>query len=159
MQKIKKREQLKKIIERLKKSGKKIVFANGCFDLIHVGHIRFLKSAKKKGDILVVGINSDSSTRKLKGKGRPIINEKQRAEILASFEFVDYVTIFNEITVEKTLKILKPHYHAKGTDYTKDTVPEREVSLKYGIKIAIVGDKKRHSTKDIIKEILEKYKK
>ncbi len=159
MQKIKKREQLKKILEKLKKSGKKIVFANGCFDLIHVGHIRFLKSAKRKGNILVVGINSDISTRKIKGKGRPIINEKQRAEILASFEFVDYVTIFNETTVEKTLKILKPHYHAKGTDYTKDTVPEKDTSLKYGIKIVIVGDKKSHSTKDIIKTILERYKK
>lgn len=159
MQKIKKREDLKKILEKLKRKGKKIVFANGCFDLIHVGHLRFLKSAKKKGDVLVVGINSDSSTRKIKGKGRPIINEKQRAEILASFECVDYVTIFNETTVEKTLKILRPHYHAKGTDYTKDTVPERETSLKYGIKIVIAGDKKSHSTKDIIKTIVERYKK
>ncbi|MCX7697905.1 MAG: adenylyltransferase/cytidyltransferase family protein [Candidatus Goldbacteria bacterium] len=159
MSKIKNREELKRILQRLKKSGKKIVFANGCFDLIHVGHLRFLKSAKKKGDILVVGINSDLSTRKIKGKGRPIINEKQRAEILASFEYVDYVTVFNETTVEKTLEILRPDYHAKGTDYTKDTVPERETSLKYGIKTVIVGDKKCHSTKDIIRVIVERYKK
>ncbi len=159
MLKIKNRNQLKVIVEKLKKQNKKVVFANGCFDLIHVGHIRFLKSAKKKGDVLIVGINSDSSTHKIKGKGRPIINEKQRAEILASFEFVDYVTIFNETTVEKTLKILRPHFHAKGTDYTKDTVPEKETSRKYGIKIVIVGDKKKHSTKDIIKTIIERYKK
>jgi rfaE bifunctional protein nucleotidyltransferase chain/domain len=159
MSKIKKRTELKKIIEKLKKQGKKIVFANGCFDLIHVGHIRFLKSAKKRGDVLVVGINSDASTKRLKGKGRPIINEKARAEIVASFEFVDYVVIFNENTVEKTLKILMPDYHAKGTDYTKDTVPEKEISKKIGTKIIIVGDRKKHSTKDIIKTILEKYKK
>ncbi|MCX8094192.1 MAG: adenylyltransferase/cytidyltransferase family protein, partial [Candidatus Goldbacteria bacterium] len=122
MRKIIERKKLKKIIEKLKRRGKKIVFANGCFDIIHVGHIRFLKAAKKKGDILIVGLNSDKSVRKLKGKGRPIINQKDRAFILSSFYFVDYVTIFSEKDVKKTLAILRPTYHAKGTDYTKDTV-------------------------------------
>jgi len=158
MVKIIKREKLSKIIRKLKNQGKKVVFANGCFDLIHVGHIRFLKAAKAKGDILIVGLNSDSSVRKIKDRGRPIIKQKERAIILSSFYFVDYVTIFNERDVRKTLEILKPDYHAKGTDYTKDTVPEKDISEKYGIKIIIVGDKKKHSTKDLIKTIVEKYK-
>jgi rfaE bifunctional protein nucleotidyltransferase chain/domain len=158
MVKIIKREKLSKIISKLKNQGKKVVFANGCFDLIHVGHIRFLKAAKAKGDILIVGLNSDSSVRKIKDRGRPIIKQKERAIILSSFYFVDYVTIFNERDVRKTLEILKPDYHAKGTDYTKDTVPEKDISEKYGIKIIIVGDKKKHSTKDLIKTIVEKYK-
>lgn len=158
MHKIIKREKLKRIIEKAKKNGKKIVFANGCFDLIHVGHIRFLKAAKSRGDILIIGLNSDKSVRKIKGKGRPVIKQEDRALILSAFPFVDYVTIFNENDVRKTLKVLKPTYHAKGTDYTKDTVPEREISKKYGIKVIIVGDKKRHSTKDLIKIIAEKYK-
>lgn len=158
MRKIIKREKLKKIIDLLKRKGKKVVFANGCFDLIHVGHVRFLKDAKNKGDILVVGLNSDKSVRKIKGEGRPIINQNDRALILSSFYFVDYVTIFDEKDVRKTLKILKPTFHAKGTDYTIDTVPEREIAKKYGIKIIITGDKKRHSTRDLIKTIIEKYK-
>jgi len=158
MDKIVKREKLKSIIEKEKRHGKRVVFANGCFDLIHVGHIRFLKAAKAKGDILVVGLNSDRSVRAIKGKGRPIIKQHDRAKILSSFYFVDYVTIFNEKNVKNTLKILKPTYHAKGTDYTKDTVPERDFSRKYGIKTIIVGDKKKHSTKDLIKIIVQKYK-
>ncbi len=158
MFKILKREKLSKIIESAKKKGKKVVFANGCFDIIHVGHIRFLKAAKARGDILVVGLNSDRSVRRIKGEGRPVINQNDRAFILSSFPFVDYITIFNETDVRKTLEILKPTYHAKGTDYTKDTVPEREISKELGIKIVIAGDKKRHSTKDLIKTIVEKYR-
>ncbi len=158
MHKILKRTILKKILDRSKKQSKRIVFANGCFDLIHVGHIRFLKAAKEKGDILVVGLNSDKSVRAIKGKGRPIIKQQDRATILSSFQFVDYITIFNEKDVRKTLKILKPTYHAKGTDYTKETVPEKEISKKLGIKIIIVGDKKSHSTRDLIKTIIKKYK-
>lgn len=158
MPKLQKRENLAKIVDKLKKQGKKVSFANGCFDIIHVGHVRFLKAAKDKGDVLVLGLNSDASVRKLKGEGRPLVNQRERAEIMSAFEFVDYIVIFNEQTVDKTLQVLLPTYHCKGTDYTVDTVPEREMAKKFGIKIAIVGDKKDHSTKDIIKTIVEKYK-
>jgi rfaE bifunctional protein nucleotidyltransferase chain/domain len=152
------RPRLAKIIARLKKHGKKVVFANGCFDLLHVGHIRFLRGAKSKGDVLVLGLNSDASVRKLKGRGRPLINQRERAEILSEFEFIDYLVIFNELTVDKTLETLLPTYHVKGTDYTKDTVPEKDMAKRLGIKIAIVGDRKNHSTKDLIKTIVEKHK-
>ncbi|HPI04681.1 MAG TPA: adenylyltransferase/cytidyltransferase family protein [Candidatus Goldiibacteriota bacterium] len=155
--KIMTREKIGAVAAKLKKKGKKVVFANGCFDILHVGHVRFLKGAKAKGDILVLGLNSDASVRKLKGKGRPLVNQRDRAELMAAFEFVDYVTVFGEQTVEKTLRIIKPDYHAKGTDYTKDTVPEKGIAKELGIKIAIVGDKKNHSTKDIIKTITERY--
>ena len=157
MKKLQSRASLAKIVAKLKKSGKKVVFANGCFDIMHVGHTRFLSSAKGKGDVLVVGLNSDSSVRRLKGKGRPLVNEDERAEMMAAFHFVDYVTIFNELTVEETLKALRPTYHAKGTDYTKDTVPEKDMAAALGTKIVIAGDKKNHSTKDLIKTILERY--
>jgi rfaE bifunctional protein nucleotidyltransferase chain/domain len=159
MSKLKKRQDLAKIVAKLKKQGKKVAFANGCFDILHVGHIRFLKAAKAKGDVLVLGLNSDASVRKLKGEGRPLVNQSERAEIMDAFDFVDYIVIFNELTVDKTLQALLPTYHCKGTDYTVDTVPEREMAKKFGIKIAIVGDPKDHSTKDIIKTIVEKYKK
>ena len=159
MSKIKSRAALAVIVKKLKRRGKKVIFANGVFDIMHVGHTRFLKSAKTKGDCLIVGINSDSSTRKIKGRGRPIVPHKERAEILAAIDFVDYVTVFNEKTVDKTLTALRPAYHAKGTDYTKNTVPEKAISEKLGIKIVIVGDKKNHSTKDMIKDIIRKCKK
>ncbi len=159
MKKIVSRPKLAKIIAELKKKGKKVVFANGCFDLLHVGHTRFLKAARAKGDVLVLGLNSDSSVRKLKGRGRPLVNQKERAEIISEFRFIDYIVIFNELTVDKTLKILRPTYHAKGTDYTVNTVPEREMSKKLGIKTIIAGDPKDHSTKDLIKAILGKYRK
>lgn len=155
--KIMTREKIAVIAAKQKKKGKKIVFANGCFDILHVGHVRFLRGAKAKGDILVLGLNSDASVRKLKGKGRPLVNQRDRAELMAAFEFVDYVTVFGEQTVEKTLRIIKPDYHAKGTDYTKDTVPEKDIAKELGIKIVIVGDKKNHSTKDVIKTIVERY--
>ncbi|MCE5300068.1 MAG: adenylyltransferase/cytidyltransferase family protein [Spirochaetia bacterium] len=157
MLKLKKREEMARIIAGLKKQGKTVAFANGCFDVLHVGHVRFLQGAKAKADVLVLGLNSDSSVRKLKGEGRPLINQRERAEILSAFEFVDYLVIFNEMTVDKTLRILRPTYHCKGTDYTKDTVPEKEIAKKLGIKIAIVGDAKNHSTRDVIKTIVEKY--
>ncbi|MGD0566180.1 MAG: adenylyltransferase/cytidyltransferase family protein [Candidatus Goldiibacteriota bacterium] len=157
MQKLKKREALAKIIAKLKKSGKTAAFANGCFDIMHVGHVRFLESAKAKADVLVLGLNSDASVRKLKGKGRPLVNEGERAEILSAFTCIDYIVVFNELTVDKTLEVLRPTYHCKGTDYTVDTVPEKEIAKKLGIKIAITGDPKDHSTRDIIKTIVEKY--
>ncbi len=145
--------QLIEIIDREKKKGKRIVLANGCFDLIHVGHIRYLKEAKAQGDVLVVAINSDSSVHKLKGKGRPILNEEVRVEILSSFYFVDYITVFEEPNVNSILLALKPHVHAKGSDYTKETVPERETVLSYGGEIAITGGPKVKNTSGILRKL------
>jgi len=146
-------DHLNEIIRREKRNGKRIVLANGCFDLIHVGHIRYLKEAKAQGDILVVALNSDSSVHKLKGKARPILNEKERVEILSAFYFVDYVTVFEEATVENILRTLKPHVHAKGSDYTEETVPERETVLSYGGEIAITGGPKVKNTTEISRKI------
>jgi len=150
--------QLISIIQEEKQNGKHIVLANGCFDLIHIGHTRYLKESKMQGDILVVAINSDSSVRKLKGKGRPILSEKDRAEILSSFSFVDYITVFREENVDNVLLTLKPHVHAKGSDYTTETVPEKETVRSYGGKIAITGGPKVRSTSDILKDIAKKIK-
>ena len=147
--------ELYKILELLKKKGKKIVFCNGCFDLIHVGHIRYLKSAKSLGDILVLALNSDESVRKLKGKGRPVLSLEERIEILSEFPFIDYITYFDENNVSSLLKLLKPDIHAKGTDYTVENVPERDTVIAYGGKVAIAGDPKNHSTRDIIKKLKE----
>ncbi len=143
----------KKILEE-KKNNKTIAFANGGFDLIHIGHIRYLKAAKKKADILIVALNSDKSLKNLKGKNRAIINEKGRIKIVSSFECVDYVTLFNDKTVDKILLMLKPDFHCKGSDYTKDTVPEKETVKSYKGKIAIVGGEKIHSTSEILKKIV-----
>jgi len=150
--------QLKKIIQEHKKKGQKVVLANGCFDLIHLGHIRYLKESKKKGDILVVALNSDSSVRVLKGKGRPILNQKERAEIISSFSFIDYITFFKENNVEKVLLALKPDIHAKGSDYSEETVPEKETVKGYGGSITITGGPKIRSTSQLIKEIASKAK-
>ncbi len=150
--------QLTKIIQEHKKRGQKVVLANGCFDLIHVGHIRYLKESKKKGDILVLALNSDSSIRKLKGEGRPILNQKERAVIASSFYFIDYITFFDEPNVEKVLLALKPDIHAKGSDYTEETVPEKETVKGYGGTIAITGGPKIKSTSQLIKEIASKIK-
>jgi D-glycero-beta-D-manno-heptose 1-phosphate adenylyltransferase len=136
--------------------GCKLVFANGCFDLIHVGHVRYLESAKSLGDLLVVAINSDSSIRALKGVGRPLQCQEDRAEIIASFRCVDYVVLFDDPTVSGLLLALHPDIHAKGTDYTAESVPERETVRSYGGRVAIVGDPKEHSSRDMIGTILEK---
>jgi rfaE bifunctional protein nucleotidyltransferase chain/domain len=151
--------QLKKNISEQKKKGKKIVLANGCFDLIHAGHIRYLKESKKKGDILVVALNNDSSVRSLKGKGRPILRQRERADILSSFYFVDYITFFKDPTVEKVLLGLKPSIHAKGSDYTEETVPEKEIVKSYGAKVAITGGPKIRSTSQVIGRIVSLAKK
>ena len=156
MNKFKTLSQLHKIVGSQRNKGKTIVLANGCFDLIHAGHIRYLREAKKRGDILVVAINSDASVRKLKGKGRPILPERERAEILASFSDVDYLVIFDEPNVEKILRALKPDIHAKGSDYTKKSVPERDTVLGYGGKIAIAGGPKIRSTSEVIPRIFLK---
>lgn len=133
--------------------GGKIVLANGCFDLIHAGHIRYLQGARALGDILIVGINSDKQVRLLKGEGRPFMPENERAEIISALRCVDFVTIFPEATVTELLLAIQPDFHAKGTDYTEETVPEREIVLSYGGKVAIVGDPKDHSSTDIIQTV------
>ena len=140
---------LASIVEDLKAKGKIIVFVNGCFDILHVGHIRYLKGAKALGDILIAALNSDVSVRALKGSGRPLTPEGERMEILSAIRFVDYVTIFSETRVDKLLLKLKPHIHAKGTDYTVETVPERQTVLSYGGQVAIVGDPKNHSSSEM----------
>jgi rfaE bifunctional protein nucleotidyltransferase chain/domain len=145
--------ELRRTIAAERARGRTIVLANGCFDLFHVGHIRYLRAAKKMGDILVVAINSDSSVRRLKGKGRPILPQKERVEILAAFSFVDYVTSFKEPTVSRVLLALKPDVHAKGSDYTRATVPERDTVRSYGGRVAIVGGPKVRNTSTIIRDI------
>ena len=149
---IKNHNKLKEVIEKHKREGKKIIFGNGCFDILHVGHIRYIKSAKALGDILVIAINSDKSLEKIK-KRKPIISEDERLEILSAIKYIDYLTLFDEERVDKLILLLKPHIHAKGTDYTMENVPERNTVLSYGGKIAIVGDLKTHSSSDLIKKI------
>lgn len=135
-------------IERRK--GAKIVLANGCFDLFHVGHIRYLAGAKALGDCLIVALNSDEQVRKLKGDKRPFMPETERAEIVSALKFVDYVTIFPEPTVEELIRAIRPDFHAKGTDYTTGSVPERDIVIECGGKVAIVGDPKDHSSTELI---------
>ncbi len=135
--------------------GKRVVMANGCFDMLHVGHVRYLQAAKKLGDILVVAINSDRSVRKLKGPGRPIMNEQERALIIGSLSCVDYILIFNELNVIKLLRKLQPAIHAKGTDYTEASVPEGAIVRAYGGAVKIVGDPKNHATRDMIRQIAQ----
>jgi rfaE bifunctional protein nucleotidyltransferase chain/domain len=144
------REDLANRIAAARESGARIVLANGCFDVLHVGHVRYLAGARELGDVLVVGINSDEQVEIQKGPGRPVLPANERAEIVAALESVTYVTIFNEPTVEQLLLALKPHIHAKGTDYTTESVPERDVVRSYGGEVAIVGDPKDHSTTEII---------
>jgi len=151
---------LEEIIERLapdRAIGRTVSFANGIFDLLHVGHVRYLQAAADEGQILVVGINSDASTRGLKGEGRPILPQLERAEIVAALACVDHVFIFEEPDVVATLLRLQPDVHCKGTDYTLDTVPERETARAYGGRIAIVGDPKDHATRDLIRDIARRF--
>ena len=143
---IRDRAALRQAIETRRRGGQKIVFTNGAFDLLHVGHLRTLQGARKLADCLVVAINSDASIRRAKGSSRPVIPEGERAELLCGLSSVDYVTIFDDATVDALLLLLKPDIHAKGTDYTVETVPERATVLSYGGKIAITGDPKDHST-------------
>jgi rfaE bifunctional protein nucleotidyltransferase chain/domain len=153
MKKIETTERLIEKVAAARLAGKKIVFANGCFDLLHVGHIRYLEGAKALGDILIVGINSDRAVKILKGNERPLMPASERAEIIAALECVDYVTIFDALTVTELLTILKPDIHAKGTDYSVDSVPERETVKAYGGTVAIVGDPKDHSTTTFLEKI------
>lgn len=154
--KIKTLPELLDIVARDRTEGKTVVFANGCFDLIHVGHIRYLEAARALGDLLVLGLNGDESVRLLKGPGRPAMNQEERAEVLAAMECVDYVILFDDPTAEHLLRELQPDIHAKGTDYSEETVPEREIVLAYGGSIRIAGDPKDHSSKDLLKQIAER---
>ena len=147
------RERLIERVRVARTNGARIVLANGCFDVLHVGHVRYLEAAKSLGDLLIVGINSDEQTRRLKGKGRPLVPQNQRAETISALEAVDFVTIFEEPTVEQLLLALKPDIHAKGTDYTEDSVPERDVVRSFGGRVAIVGDPKDHSSSQIIERL------
>lgn len=137
----------------IRSRGETIVLANGCFDLFHAGHLRYLQGAAGLGDVLVVAVNSDDQARKLKGEGRPFTSEFERAEIISGLRFVDLVTIFDEPTVEEILLAIKPDFHAKGTDYTTESVPERDIVRSYGGTVAIVGDPKDHSSSEIIARI------
>ncbi len=131
-------------------AGKTIALANGCFDVLHVGHVRYLEGARREADCLVVAVNDDGSVRALKGEGRPILPAADRAELVAALRAVDYVVLFPETTVARLLDRLKPDVHCKGTDYAIDTVPERETVRAYGGRVAIVGDPKDHSTRDLL---------
>ena len=147
------REALISMVAQHRAHGRRVVFANGCFDGLHVGHVRYLEAARREGDVLVVGVNADSSARELKGPGRPILDEAARATLVAALRAVDRVVIFAEANVEGLLEQLRPDVHAKGTDYTADTVPESAVAKRLGIRVAIVGDPKNHSTRALLESV------
>ena len=134
--------------------GRKVVLANGCFDILHVGHLRYLEGARALGDVLLVAVNSDVSVRRIKDPGRPLLTQDERVSLVSAIRFVDYVVLFDEPDVSRILEVLKPAIHAKGTDYTEQTVPERAKVLEYGGAVRIAGDEKNHSTRDIIERIL-----
>ena len=140
-------------VARDRAAGRTLAFANGCFDLLHVGHVRYLQSAAAEGDRLIVAVNDDASVAALKGEGRPVQPAADRAELIAALRGVDYVVVFGDPTVERLLRLLKPDVHCKGTDYTVDSVPERAVVLAYGGRTAIVGDPKHHNTRELLARI------
>jgi rfaE bifunctional protein nucleotidyltransferase chain/domain len=144
------REELLELVARDRADGRTIALANGCFDLLHVGHIRYLQGAAAEADRLVVAVNDDASVRRLKGPGRPILPAAERGELVAGVRDVDYVVVFSEPTVGPLLELIHPDVHCKGTDYTVETVPERDTVRRYGGRIAIVGDPKDHSTRDLL---------
>ncbi len=147
------RDRLRELLAEHRRRGQKIVLANGCFDTLHVGHTRYLEGARREGDILVVAVNSDSSVCALKGPGRPVLPETARAALVGALRSVDYVVLFSEPNVKSLLEDLRPDVHAKGTDYTTDTVPERATSSRLGVRVAIVGDAKEHSTRDFLDSV------
>jgi len=153
MSKVFSREELKRRVDEWRRTGEQVVMANGCFDVLHVGHVRYLKAAKELGGKLIVAVNADDSVRGLKGEGRPVMPESERAEILAALEAVDAVVIFPEPNVRILLNEIRPDVQAKGTDYTTDNVPERDVVTAYGGRVEIVGDPKDHSATEIIQQI------
>lgn len=151
--KIVSREELRGRVQQWRESGNKIILTNGCFDLLHVGHIRYLHAARQLGGKVVVALNSDASVRELKGHGRPLMNEQERAEILAALTDVDAVVIFPEPDVRAIIREIHPDVQAKGTDYTADSVPERDEVIAYGGRVAIVGDPKDHSTTEFLEQM------
>ncbi len=157
MDKIYTRETLKKEIDRLRKEGKKIVFTNGCFDILHVGHTRYLEGAKKQGDVLVLGLNSDESVKALKGENRPLIPENERADVVAALESVDYVTIFHELTPLELIEYLKPDVIVKGGDWKEEEVVGREAVEKWGGRVIIIPEIRGSSTTNIIEKIIKVY--
>lgn len=150
------REQLKQRVEKWRKSGEKITLANGCFDVLHVGHVRYLHAAKELGGKLIVAVNSDQSVRALKGDGRPHIPENERAEILAALTDVDAIVVFSEPDVSALIREIHPDIQAKGTDYTAESVPERDVIMEFGGRVEIVGDPKDHSASEILRQMEQK---
>jgi D-beta-D-heptose 7-phosphate kinase/D-beta-D-heptose 1-phosphate adenosyltransferase len=157
--KIKSVNNLVNVVNRLKKKGKKIVFTNGCFDLLHIGHIRYLKKAKKLGDVLIVAINSDDSVRRLKGDGKPIVPQSDRAEILSEFPFVDFVTIFKEDTPLNTIKKILPNILVKGSDWSKDKIVGADIVKSNGGKVITIPLVRGKSTSNIIKKVIELWRK
>ena len=145
--------ELVEAVARDRAAGRTVALANGCFDLLHVGHVRYLQGAAAEGDRLVVAVNDDRSVAALKGEGRPVQPAADRAEVVAALRGVDYVVIFGDLTVERLLLLLKPDVHCKGTDYTIDSVPERAAVLAYGGRTAIVGDPKQHNTRELLARI------
>lgn len=151
------RRDLRAALERERSAGKRIALANGVFDLLHVGHVRYLQAARKEADLLVVALNSDASVRELKGPGRPLLPEQERAEILSALACVDYVVLFDEPTAAPLILEIRPDVHCKGTDYRAETVPERDAVIEAGGRVAIVGDPKSHASRDLIRTILERF--
>jgi D-glycero-beta-D-manno-heptose 1-phosphate adenylyltransferase len=151
------REGVAELGAQLRRAGRRVAFANGCFDILHAGHVRYLQAARQQADVLVVGVNSDRSVAALKGPGRPLLPAVARAELVAALEPVDYVLVFDELNVEAILSELRPDVHCKGPDYTADTVPEAALARKLGIAVAIVGDPKDHSTRGLLAEIARRY--
>ena len=145
------------LAERLRASGRRIVLANGCFDLLHVGHVRYLEDARRLGDVLFVGVNSDAAVARLKGAGRPLMPAAERVEVLSALRAVDHVVVFDDDTADGLIRALKPHVHAKGTDYTEDSVPERATARAAGVATAIAGDPKQHATRDLIAAIVARF--
>ena len=143
--------------EKARAAGRRVVLANGCFDLLHVGHVRYLEDARALGDLLIVGVNGDDAVRRLKGPGRPLMPAAERAEMLAALRAVDHVVVFEDDTADRLVALLRPAVHAKGTDYTAESVPERASVLAAGGRVAIAGDAKQHSTRDVIAEILARF--
>ena len=146
-----------RLAERLRAEGKRIVLANGCFDLLHVGHVRYLDAARRLGDVLFVGINGDAAVARLKGHGRPLMPADERVELLSALRAVDHVVVFEDDTADALIRSVRPDVHAKGTDYTPDSVPERETVRAYGGRVAIVGYPKDHDTRDVIGRIARRF--
>jgi rfaE bifunctional protein nucleotidyltransferase chain/domain len=142
-------------VEEARRAGKTVALANGCFDVLHVGHVRYLQGARREADVLVVGVNGDGSVRRLKGPGRPVLGEQDRALLVAALRVVDHVVVFGEDDVTRLLVALRPDVHCKGTDYTPETVPEKDVVHAYGGRVAIVGDPKDHDTRSLLQRIRE----